>query len=37
LYKKAQAGGIERAAINVRNVGAKILAKRMKEEEAKSS
>ncbi|RSH87976.1 uncharacterized protein EHS24_000499 [Apiotrichum porosum] len=34
LYRKAQAGGIERAAANVRNVGAKILAKQMREEEA---
>lgn len=33
LYKKAHSGGIERAATNVRNVGAKILAQRMKEEE----
>jgi hypothetical protein len=32
LYKKAQQGGIERAAINIRNVGAKLLAKRLKEE-----
>lgn len=35
LYRKAQAGGIERAAANVRNVGAKILGKKMKEEEGK--
>lgn len=35
LYKKAHSHGIERAATNVRNVGAKILAQRMKEEEEK--
>ncbi|KAL1413143.1 hypothetical protein Q8F55_000892 [Vanrija albida] len=32
LYKKAHAGGIERAAANARNVGGKILAKKLKEE-----
>lgn len=34
LYKKAHAGGVERAATNIRNVGAKLLAKRLKTEEA---
>lgn len=32
LYKKALAGGIERAEHNVRNVGGKILAKKLAEE-----
>lgn len=34
LYKKALAGGIERAENNVRNVGGKILAKKLAEEKA---
>ncbi|WVF69003.1 hypothetical protein IAT40_003777 [Kwoniella sp. CBS 6097] len=37
LYKKAQSGGIERAAQNVRNVSAKILGQRAKDEAAKES
>ncbi|OCF35132.1 hypothetical protein I316_03173 [Kwoniella heveanensis BCC8398] len=37
LYKKAQSGGIERAAQNVRNVSAKIIGQRAKEEAAKES
>ncbi|WVQ96518.1 hypothetical protein IAU59_003623 [Kwoniella sp. CBS 9459] len=35
LYKKAQSGGIDRAAQNVRNVSAKIIGQRAKEEAAK--
>ncbi|WWC88646.1 uncharacterized protein L201_003559 [Kwoniella dendrophila CBS 6074] len=36
LYKKAQSGGIERAAQNVRNVSAKIIGQRAKSQEEES-
>ncbi|KAK4703365.1 hypothetical protein P7C70_g2847, partial [Phenoliferia sp. Uapishka_3] len=31
-YQRAEGLGIERAAVNIRNIGAKILGKRLKEE-----
>lgn len=36
LYKKAQSGGIERAAQNVRNVSAKLLGQKVAEQEKKA-
>lgn len=33
MYRKALAGGVERALANIRNIGGKILAKKLKEEE----
>lgn len=36
LYKKAQSGGIERAAQNVRNVSAKLLGQKATEQEKKA-
>jgi hypothetical protein len=35
MYEKAKNGGIERAAQNIRNVGAKIITKNQKREESK--
>lgn len=37
MYKKAQAGGIERAAQNIRNVSAKLLGMKAKAEGASSA
>lgn len=36
-YNRAKDHGIERAAMHIRNVGAKIVGKRLKEEEGKNN